>query len=212
MTTAVMVSLLLFGSSVIARADVDCEASRCTVQDAIDAQCSCAGAETHGNYVSCVAHAVKQLVEDGKVPVECKGAVKRCASRSICGKRAGFVVCDLPVRCAAGKCSRCGLAPSAERCLARGGTVSSRPSCCATCQPRTPTPCGPTLMCDSATEICVSSGPVGPAIIYECQPVPAGCEFERTCACAAASLCQPPFVVCTDVGNNAIDCNCPPCQ
>ena len=49
--------------------------------------------------------------------------VRRCAARSVCGKREESVVCDLPVRCPAGTCARCKLAPSAERCRARRGTV-----------------------------------------------------------------------------------------
>jgi hypothetical protein len=211
MSTAMMLVAVLLLAVTPARADVDCDAARCAVQSTIDAQCDCAEATTHGGYVSCVAHAVKRLVEAGELPVACKGKIKRCASHSVCGKRAGFVVCDLPVRCPVGTCSRCRLASSAERCLARGGTVSSRPSCCPSCD-LSPTPCGPSLTCDGASEICVSRESVGPAIVYECRPVPAGCEFDRTCACAGASLCQPPFDVCSDAGSNAIDCVCPLCQ
>jgi hypothetical protein len=212
MSTAVMVVAVLLLAVTPARADVDCDAARCAVQSTIDAQCDCAAATTHGDYVRCVAHAVNELVEGGTLPVACKGKVRRCASRSVCGKRAGFVVCDLPVRCPVGTCSRCRLAPSAERCLARGGTVSSRPSCCASCQPPGATPCGPVLTCDGASEVCVSREPVGPAIVYDCRPVPVGCELDRTCACAGASFCQPPFDVCNDTGVNAIDCVCPLCQ
>jgi hypothetical protein len=90
--------------------------------------------------------------------------------------------------------------------------VSSRPSCCAVCDLASRTPCGPGLTCDGAAEICVSREPVGPAIIYECRPVPAGCELDRTCACAGTKLCQPPFDLCSDAGSNAIDCVCPLCQ
>jgi hypothetical protein len=76
-----------------------------------------------------------------------------------------------------------------------------------------PTACGPNLNCDGATEICVAREPVGPSIQWSCRPVPAGCERDRTCACAASTLCDATFVQCTDVpGPNAIDCNCPTCQ
>jgi len=72
--------------------------------------------------------------------------------------------------------------------------------------------CGPQLHCDPSTDMCVSRQPVGPAIIYECKPVPSGCESNRTCACAGATLCQPPFDTCQDVARNEITCHCIECQ
>ncbi len=83
---------------------------------------------------------------------------------------------------------------------------------CVPAEPQQTTVCGPELICSTATEICVERGPVGPAVIYSCEPVPLGCESDRSCACAAASLCQPPFDTCGDVGPNTIFCDCPMCQ
>ena len=206
------VGMLVATAPSAARAAVDCEAARCAVQDSIDGACPCGDAVTHGPYVSCVVNEAERLAGETLLPRECKGRVRRCAARSVCGKREESVVCDLPVRCPAGTCTRCKLAPSAERCLARRGTVAARTSCCAECRPANPTPCGPTLICDAATEICVARQPFGPAVVYECRAVPAGCEFDRTCGCAGASLCEPPFDACSDAGANAIDCACPPCQ
>jgi hypothetical protein len=74
------------------------------------------------------------------------------------------------------------------------------------------TPCGPDLSCDSANEICVSREPIGPSITYSCEAVPAGCDSDRTCACAGASLCQAPFDTCHDTATNTIDCECLACQ
>jgi hypothetical protein len=74
------------------------------------------------------------------------------------------------------------------------------------------TPCGPDLTCDTATELCVARQPIGPAIVRTCEPVPAGCGADRTCACAAAALCRGPFGTCTDEAPNAITCTCPRCQ
>ena|SRR5437867_12533151 len=75
------------------------------------------------------------------------------------------------------------------------------------------TPCGFGRSCDSASEICVSRGPVGPAVIFACEPVPAGCELIHSCACAGASLCQAPFDTCRDEGPpNSIFCGCGACQ
>jgi hypothetical protein len=72
--------------------------------------------------------------------------------------------------------------------------------------------CGPSLMCNSATEVCVAREPIGPSIQYSCDPVPQACGEDRTCTCLAATLCLSPFDFCTDVGPNQINCNCPACQ
>jgi hypothetical protein len=95
-------------------------------------------------------------------------------------------------------------------CVAPGNVVTCCPGPALVC-PR-PTPCGPDLSCDSASEMCVSRGPVGPSVVYACDAVPAGCETDRTCACAGASLCQPPFDSCRDAAKNEIFCECLQCQ
>jgi hypothetical protein len=75
------------------------------------------------------------------------------------------------------------------------------------------TPCGPSgLVCHTDTEVCVARTPVGPAIVYECKPVPQGCEQDRGCACAGSALCQEAFDVCTETGPNQLQCECPLCQ
>ncbi len=75
----------------------------------------------------------------------------------------------------------------------------------------TRTPCGLTLSCDTATEVCVAREQGGPGVFYSCEPVPTGCESDRTCRCVAATLCQPPSTTCTDTGLNTITCACPAC-
>lgn len=78
---------------------------------------------------------------------------------------------------------------------------------------REPIPCGPRLRCNPRTEICVQREPVGPAIVFDCEPVPAGCRSDRTCACAGASICSGAFDVCHDVPElDTISCECPECQ
>jgi hypothetical protein len=75
------------------------------------------------------------------------------------------------------------------------------------------TPCGPSgLVCRSDTEICVARTPVGPATVYTCEPVPQGCEQDRTCSCAGAVLCRDGFDVCSETGPNQLQCECPLCQ
>ena len=75
----------------------------------------------------------------------------------------------------------------------------------------TPTPCGPTLTCDRATEVCVAREQGGPGVIHSCEPVPTGCESDRSCRCVGASLCQPPSSTCEDIGPNSITCLCRLC-
>ncbi len=71
------------------------------------------------------------------------------------------------------------------------------------------TPCPPTpgLQCDRATEVCVVVGPIGPAEISSCEPVPAGCEADRTCACMEAVACPQYTVQCVDRADNTIYCD-----
>jgi hypothetical protein len=140
-------------SAAEAAAKTDCEPARCAVQAALEAECPCTQASNHGRHVSCVAHVVKRLAADGTIPKNCKGKIKRCAARSICGKD-GFVTCQIPVigSCdiATGTCfentaltcltdadcvigSKCKIKRSAELCESRGGTVGTSPTCCSSC-------------------------------------------------------------------------------
>jgi hypothetical protein len=208
MRTTVVLAFLLATWAAPARAAVDCGGVRCSVQEAVDLACPCATAASHGRHVRCVAHVVRQLVADGAVPRACRRELVRCAARSTCGRKAGAVVCEVP----GARGNRCRISPSAEGCVARGGTVGTRASCCPDCVPPPPTSCV-AWGCPPG-EMCVVREPVGPARIESCEPVPAGCESDRTCACAGASLCNPPFDVCTDlpVLGGAIVCECPMCQ
>jgi hypothetical protein len=238
MKALLVVALLLAAARVPARAQIDCEPARCAAQPTIDARCPCAEAATHGAHVRCVAQVLKELAADATIPVRCKGPIRRCASRSTCGRRPGTVVCERPV--VSGTClvglgfcsdpagsilythpcssdadcvleSRCRISASAERCVARGGTVATRTSCCAACVPSSGTPCGAGRC--GAGEVCVVFGPFGPGgFSRTCHPVPAGCELDRTCGCLSATLCQEPHV-CHDVEapGDVILCECTAC-
>lgn len=98
----------------------------------IDAQCDCAGARKHGAYVKCAATMAKTAVRSGTLSKACKGAVKRCAAQSTCG-RPGFVTC---CRTNAQGVQKCSIKRSAAACKPpKGGTacVGDRPSCCDAC-------------------------------------------------------------------------------
>lgn len=238
MRTVLVLALLLAPSGVPARTTIDCEPARCAARPTIEARCPCAAATTHGAHVRCVAQVLKELAAAGTIPVQCKGRIRRCAARSTCGRRPGTVVCETPV--VSGIChpglgfcsdpagailythpcssdadcvleSRCRISASAERCIARGGTVAPRTSCCAACPPASGTPCG-SATC-SASEVCVVFGPFGPGgFTRTCQPVPAPCELDRTCGCLRATLCPAPHV-CRDVEapGDVILCECTAC-
>jgi len=142
--------------------------ARCTdpradaVRAQILAQCPCNG--NHGQYVSCVAHAVRDAVRNGDVEPNCKGTVTRCAARSTCGKKDGFVTCAIcePGTCTGDLCddgvtacvtdvdcpavvNKCSVKSTADKCDARGGIVGSGSCCNATCAvgPTTTTTAGP---------------------------------------------------------------------
>ena len=120
------------------------------VRAQINAECHCTG--NHGQYVSCVARHVRDAVRDGDIDTNCKGAVARCAARSTCGKKTGFVACT---RCSPGTCTEglcddgltactdssqcpgvvnhCSMKSSAELCEAKGGIAASGSCCDAAC-------------------------------------------------------------------------------
>ena len=75
-----------------------------TVRDHILATCQCD--VNHGRYVSCIAHEVRTAVTSGELDGNCRGAVVRCAARSTCGHKTGFVTCTIcnPGTCTGGLC------------------------------------------------------------------------------------------------------------
>ena len=154
MITRAILAALLLTAGVASATKIDCEPSRCAAQAAIAAQCPCPEATNHGQYVSCVAHVVRQLAAQGDVAINCKGKVTRCAARSTCGKP-GFVTCQIPTsECViaegalTGTCAddptivctgdldcgaKCKVKSSGDRCLQAGGFVGLATSCCADC-------------------------------------------------------------------------------
>src|SRR4029450_11806292 len=70
----------------------DCEPARGAAPSAVEGAWPCGARATgtvganHGRSVSCVAHEVNRLAKSGDVPNNCKGKIRRCAARSICGK------------------------------------------------------------------------------------------------------------------------------
>ena len=131
--------------------ELNCEDYRCLFQQQLDQECSCTEKDNHGRYVSCVAHAVNDLVEAG-LPTNCKGKLKRCAARSVCGKQNrdfhtcttfeygtcdtttflcshdGATACTVDTDCVIS--SRCKTTRRPESCE---GSLDLSPTCCSTC-------------------------------------------------------------------------------
>ncbi len=121
-----------------------CDGDRCAVAAAVEAACPCADAVNHGQYVRCVAHAVKAMSASGVIDRRCRGRVVALAAHSVCG-RADAVPCLLPTSTCGpdGTCAddpsvacvddtdcgtRCRVTTSAG-CDNAGGLASDAPSC-----------------------------------------------------------------------------------
>ena len=134
----------------------DCAEASSTIGAFVDVACPCAGADdgsggtvawrNHGQYVRCVAHAVRDAARSLGVKKRCGRGLVRCAARSACGKHGGAVACIVPTggTCLAGACTEDAALPctsdadcaasecraiSADECAALGGSEGSG-SCC----------------------------------------------------------------------------------
>lgn len=159
LTAALIVSafVLLASGSARAQDTPSCEEFRCQFQERLETECPCDGQPNHGQYVSCVAHIVNDLVAEG-LPTNCKGKLRRCAARSVCGKQErGFGTCttyeygtcvanegmpstcdtDPTIECTVDtdcvESSRCKLTRHLDRCEENGGAVNLAPTCCSNC-------------------------------------------------------------------------------
>ena len=103
---------------------------------AVAANCDCAGATSHGAYVSCAAQQANTVL----VNKSCAGSVKKCASHSTCGKP-GTVTCCLTTT----KGTKCKVKKDAAHCTAKQGTVGTCASCCDACPAPGSGPTCPTM-------------------------------------------------------------------
>jgi hypothetical protein len=110
----------------------DNDAAVAAARAAAAAQCDCATAENHGQYVRCVGDVAKTRAGNGSLPTECKGEVVRCAAKSTCGKPEAVTCCRVDRR---GKV-KCSVKKSAAKCLPPNGgaaCVGATTSCCDAC-------------------------------------------------------------------------------
>ena len=128
---ACAMSLLTAVSAVAVRCDpagADA-AAILAARTAVDAACDCnAAGQSHGEYLRCA----KDTIAASSLRQECRATVKRCYSRSTCG-RPGAVTC---CRTRADGGTRCNVRRDAAHCTSSGsGTacVGSFSSCCDAC-------------------------------------------------------------------------------
>lgn len=102
------------------------------VRAAIAIQCPCASAVSHGAYVRCAKDVVNAAVGNSTLARNCAGKVKKCATKSTCG-RPGYVTCCRTT--ASGK-TKCSVKKDATKCRAPSGGQSCTTgftSCCDAC-------------------------------------------------------------------------------
>jgi hypothetical protein len=167
---------------------------------AVAANCDCAGATSHGAYVKCAGtQATATLVNAG-----CASTVKRCASRSTCG-RPGYVTC---CRTNSKGVTKCSIKKGAAKCKApNGGSACAGilSSCCDACQP------GGCVGTTTSTSTSVTSSTCTSTTLPQpCQPVGGGfcggaCSTGQTCQDdgMGGCSCVGPPVACGD-SNHAV--------
>jgi hypothetical protein len=105
----------------------------------VEDTCDCAGSTNHGQFVKCAAGVANTRAGANQLPKNCKGAVKKCAAKSTCGKP-GFVTCCVTKN----STTKCKLKKSEAACTAKGGTAGTCSSCCDACPaPGTGPSCSP---------------------------------------------------------------------
>jgi len=116
-------------------------------RQAVEAGCVCDPNDpplvNHGQYVKCAAAIANTRAgldpnDPNFLPKTCKGAVKKCAAHSTCGKP-GFVTCCITTS----KGPKCKIKKEAS-CMLKSGTPPldpNNPSCCSNTEPLTADSC-----------------------------------------------------------------------
>ena len=132
LTLAALGASILLGSATVAFADCakdDPTGSKVlAARQQASSTCPCAGT-SHGAYVKCVVGVAKTLSSGANpsLPKSCKGAVKKCAAHSTCGKPGTVTCCPT-----SGKGMACKIKKDAAHCT-KHGTVGTCTSCCDAC-------------------------------------------------------------------------------
>lgn len=129
-----------------------------TTRNDVNSTCDCSTAASHGDHVRCARGVVQAALDAGTLPPVCASTVLRCARKSTCGRKAGFVPCCRTGRNGVTRCSikssvnHCQAPPGGSACASTfaksccdacnsGGCIQATPTSTATPRP-TPTPPG----------------------------------------------------------------------
>jgi hypothetical protein len=129
----VALAFALFGAA-RAWAGCDTAADMDALQKARDLatqNCPCDAAATLGSYIRCVRTVAFQEVAAGRLPLQCKTVMTKCAARSTCGRRSDqAVTCVRTNHLGKASCKVVGL-PALCRPFAGGiGCTTTEDSCC----------------------------------------------------------------------------------
>jgi len=160
---------------------------------AIAANCDCAGAQKHGDYVSCAAQQANTVLANK----HCAGPVKKCASRSTCGKPLAVTCCRTT-----SKGTKCTIKKDAAHCTAKQGIVGACTSCCDACpSPGAGPSCpGPTTTTNTTTTSCPPSTAFYCGV-NACGGPPTLCPLGMTCVTTGTTCaCTGTTIPCGDPG------------
>jgi hypothetical protein len=121
--------VILSAARALARCEPTADPDRSDVaaaRAAVAANCTCEAVATHRAYVQCALDQVDAVL----VNRDCRQHVRKCVSKSTCG-RPGAVTC---CREKAGR-TKCKIARNANACEGKKGTPGSCSSCCDACPP-----------------------------------------------------------------------------
>jgi hypothetical protein len=127
-TLAALVLVVAHAGGAAARCGAESADAVAAARAQVETECGCARAASHALYVHCALGVARTRAANGLLPKSCKRSVKRCAAKSVCGKR-NAVTCCITRK---GR-TKCRIKKKAAKCLAKGGCVGIFPSCCDAC-------------------------------------------------------------------------------
>jgi hypothetical protein len=168
---------------------------------AIAANCDCAAAQKHGDYVSCAAQQANTVL----VNKSCAGTVKKCASHSTCGKPLAVTCCRTT-----SKGTKCTIKKDAAHCTAKQGIVGACTSCCDACASPGGGPSCSAPTSTTTTTTTSSSCPPSTAFycgVNACGGPPVLCPLGMTCVTTGTTCaCTGTTIPCGDPGLGGAFC------
>jgi hypothetical protein len=127
-----LVSLLAVAPVVAKGHKPDCSRAVASVEALMATACPCDQFATHGAFVKCAVHVVKDMAGNGTIARNCRGGMVRGFARSTCGKT------DAVTCCVARHGGTACVVKKTAVCATLGGSVGSTPFCADACVPASP--------------------------------------------------------------------------